>query len=173
MSDLTLTTDEAKDIYKKSSATVKRLLEMKFGKDTFLPKTTDLIKTWADVCKKLGKHPVKCLPYPKPVDQEQEAVNAFAKASMIRKALNDGWEPDWSNSSEYKYYPWLKYNPDKTKPSGFRLSYLVCVYDFTYSFVGSRLCFPTSALAKYAAETFTDVYEKIFIISKPKSKTKK
>jgi len=78
---------------------------------------------------------------------------------MIVEALNEGWKPDWSNSSEYKYYPWFE-----MASSGFRFN----DYDFWYSFsfVGSRLCFKSRELAEYAGKTFLEEYKKYMLINK-------
>src|SRR5436190_14402519 len=43
-----------------------------------------------------------------------EDLEADEKAYMIlkllAKSLNEGWTPNWSNSSEYKYFPWFEMN---------------------------------------------------------------
>ena len=74
-------------------------------------------------------------------------------AELLCKSLNEGWEPDWDDSNEYKYYPWFKMGS-----SGFRCN----DYDYwnTIATVGSRLCFKSSELAKYARTQFTDTYQK-------------
>ena len=87
----------------------------------------------------------------------EEDEISYRLIKLICKTLNEGWEPDWDDSNEYKYYPWFKMSS-----SGFRYHY----YDYwtTYSYVGSRLCFKSSKLARYAGEQFTDVYEKFMLI---------
>jgi hypothetical protein len=92
------------------------------------------------------------------------AVVAFLKLSLISRAMNclanDGqiWQPDWSNTNEYKYYPWLKY----VAGSGFSGS----GFDFggAGTVVGSRLCFKTSEMARHAAVHFKDLYNDLFTL---------
>lgn len=82
---------------------------------------------------------------------------AYKKLKFIAEALNEGWEPDWDDSDQRKYYPWFK-----MASGGF--SYRVYDGHWASSHVGSRLCFKSADLAKYAAETFTDIYKEFFII---------
>lgn len=171
MEELKLTKADAKLLYGNSNSATKKFLEDKFGKETFAPSPMDTIKTWPDACKATGEHPVKSLPYPKPVNDEQEAINAFAMLNIIRRALNGAWEPDWNNINQVKYWPYFYIYPNKA--SGSRLSYHDFGSGFSASSVGSRLCFPTKELAQYAGKTFSTVYEKMFVINKPKTKTKK
>lgn len=170
MDTLQLTKADAKTLYGKSNSATQKWLEGKFGKETFQPSTMELIKTWPDACKATGEHPVKSLPYPKPVNDEQEAINAFAMLSIIRRALNGTWEADWNNSSQPKYYPWMRIN--LSNPSGSRLSYGDYANVSSGTAVGSRLCFPSKEVAEYAGKQFAAVYEKMFLINKPKTKKK-
>lgn len=82
---------------------------------------------------------------------------AYKQIKLICKSLNEGWEPDWDNSSEYKYYPLFKMSS-----SGFRCN--DCGYWATSSAVGSRLCFRSSELAKYACIQFTEIYKNHLLI---------
>ena len=93
------------------------------------------------------------------------AINIMpAKAG--EEKLAEPWIPDWSNYDQYKYSPWLDIDENENKPSGFGLSYDVYDNSFTYSYVGSRLCFRSSDRAKYAANQFNDLYEAYFLIDK-------
>jgi len=74
------------------------------------------------------------------------------KLMIICRVLNGDWLPDWTDYSQYKYYPWF------THKSGFGLSYGDCVYARTDASVGARLCYKTSDLAKYAGTQFADLY---------------
>ena len=96
---------------------------------------TAKIKTFEDACKKLGITP-KALPDVKTLPKQHiKAIVAHYKLVIIAEALNDGWKPNWKDSSEWKYYPWF----DMSSGSG-----LSCGdYDLlsSASTVGSRLCF--------------------------------
>ena len=78
------------------------------------------------------------------------------RMAVITEALNEGWQPDWANNSEYKYFPW------------FSMSRRGLVFDGTCCWCTnavaggrSRLCFKTKALAKYAGEKFIDIWRNI------------
>lgn len=83
---------------------------------------------------------------------QMRSTQAHLKLSIIAKALNEGWEPDWTDASQYKYYPWMKY----TEGVGF--SFNGCGSGHTTSRVGSRLCFKTRELAEYAGKQFQSIY---------------
>jgi len=85
------------------------------------------------------------------------AMQGFAQINIIRAVLNEGWAPNWYNENEYKYYPWFK-----MFASG--LSYDDCIYARLNSVVGSRLCYKSLDLAKYAGTQFIDIYQKFYTI---------
>jgi hypothetical protein len=114
------------------------------------------IKTFEDACKALKLDPKKALSnIPKIPGKHQKGLIAAAKLYIIADALNGGWEPDWSNYNEYKYYPWFN-----MRPSGFGLFRVFCSH--SHSGVGSRLCFKSEEIAEYAAKTFLDLYKILF-----------
>jgi hypothetical protein len=79
-------------------------------------------------------------------------IRNYQSLVVIAKALNEGWQPDWTNDNQRKYTPWFKHK------AGFGLS---CdAYDFwdTDASVGSRLCYKSSELAVYAATQFAICY---------------
>jgi hypothetical protein len=139
-------------------STVKKTLEDLFGKETFKPlNITDRVKTYEDACAVLGIDPQERLPFEDPGSKDNAAINAYAKLFIIAQALNQGWKPDWSNSNEYKWYPYFDMQ------AGAGLSY----YDFvgwdSFSGVGSRLCFKSRELAEYAGKQFTDIYKAAYV----------
>ena len=74
----------------------------------------------------------------------------------------DGFIPDFSNASQYKYYPWFVYNNDA---AGF-----VCVNTYhtathTAANIGSRLCFKSANRARQFGEMFTDLYNQVFLLN--------
>jgi len=90
-------------------------------------------------------------------DAEVIAMQGVAQINIIRAVLNQGWAPNWKNSSEYKYYPWFNM-------SGVGLSCNVYDSSGARTGVGSRLCFKSSELAKYAGTQFINIYEKFYVI---------
>jgi hypothetical protein len=68
-----------------------------------MEKITDKIKSFEDACKHLRLNPndlpvVDMLP-----EKDRKSIIAFYKLTIIIRALNEGWEPDWSNWDEWKY----------------------------------------------------------------------
>ena len=96
--------------------------------------------------------------------KHQKALIAHYKLVIIVEAVNEGWEPDYSNNKEYKYELWPDVIEDKTKPSGFGLSYNGYGGWATLTTVGSRLCFKSGEIAEYTFETFKQLYEDYLLI---------
>lgn len=80
---------------------------------------------------------------------------AYKKIKLIAKALNEGWTPDWTNDGGNKYYPWFIMG----SPSGSGFAVDDCAAWITISGVGSRLCFKSGEMAKYAGTQFEDIYK--------------
>jgi len=123
------------------------------------------IKTFEAACKFLKLDPEKVLPKVTGVPKNhQDAIVAHAKLVIIAEALNtegnDGkpWKPDWTNGDWDKYYPWFDLS------SGSGLSYDDFVGHGSGSSVGSRLCFKSAELAKYAGTQFLKLYEQYFLL---------
>jgi hypothetical protein len=133
--------------YSSADSKEKTLLESLFGKEILPVKITERIKRFEDACAITGDDPED----PKFTAGFADS-NAFEKLKVIAKALNEGWYPNWENSSEYKYYPWFTMGS-----SGFRLDDVS--YDRSHSTVGSRLCFKSEELARYAVAQFLDLYK--------------
>lgn len=121
------------------------------------------IKTFEDACAVLKLDASKLPDVSMLPEKHQKALIAHYKLIIIAQAINNGWEPDWNDDDQYKYYPWF-WVKAKADNSGLGLSYLDYAYTNSDTSVGSRLCFPTREAAKYAGETFTDLYEEYFLI---------
>ena len=117
---------------------------------------TDRVKSFEDACQELGYGGTVSIEVPKVLDGDKDSIGAYAKLIIIVRALNEGWTPDWNDTNEYKYYPWMEYK------SGVGFSCLDFVNSFSGSGVGSRLCFKTRELAEYAAKQFQDLYNEFF-----------
>lgn len=81
-------------------------------------------------------------------------ILALYKLTVIRDAIVGGWVPDWDNSDQPKWYAWFYMN----KP-GFRLGVIDFDWTASHSGTGSRLVFATKEQAKYAADTFLELYK--------------
>lgn len=128
-----------------------------------MEKITDKIKSFENACKHLGLNPndlpvVDMLP-----EKDRKSIIAFYKLTIIIRALNEGWEPDWSNWDEWKYYNrfYVEKGEDQ-RSSGFR--YGTTDFASTRMHTGSRLCFKNIELAKYAAEQFKELYREYLLI---------
>ena len=116
------------------------------------------IKTFEDACAKEGIDPT-ALPDVSmiPEDLRKPIINAY-KLMIIFRAINNGWRPDWSNSSQGKYFPWYR-----VLSSGFGFSRSSYDCDYLDTSVGSRLCTDTSEKAMYIAEQFQNEYQEYFL----------
>lgn len=121
------------------------------------------IKTFDDACKALNIEPT--IPdFSASPAKHQKALTAHYQLVIIVEAVNEGWQPDWGNKKEYKYELCPDIVKDKTKPSGFGLSFFGYAYWLTLTTVGSRLCFKSREVAKYTFETFKPLYEDYLLI---------
>ena len=118
------------------------------------------IASYEDACKELGLNPenlpvVDTLP-----EKDRKSIIAYHKLIVITRALNEGWEADFSNHNQWKYWNYFGVNS-----AGF-----VCA-NTTYrsaasasASFGSRLCFKNYEIAEYARETFKSLYEELLFI---------
>ena len=119
---------------------------------------TDRVKTYADACAVLGiKETLPDVGGLRPKDRP--SVTAYYKLIVIAQALNEGWEPDWTNEDQPKWFPWFYFDREKNKTAGFAYASSSIAPTFTCAYIGSRLCFKTEALCAYAARKFEPLYE--------------
>lgn len=146
------------------------------------------IKTFEDACHEIG------------IDAEawnrdkislglEPDVLAFLKLRIIVKALNEGWEPRFTED-ECRYYPWFilytgeEYNKlDEEEKSrvvyrSYNHAYALgggscasACYDssFTSAYIGVRLAFKTSELAAYCGRQFLDIWADFVFLPEKKS----
>lgn len=70
---------------------------------------TERVKTFEDACKELGEDH-KLVQQFKAIQEsiaEDKEATAYFKLGIITAALNEGWETDFTNNEEYRYYPYL------------------------------------------------------------------
>jgi len=126
------------------------------------------IKTLEDACTALGTTVEEQFPA-EALQHLTDDEKAYRELKLIAKALNlseDGkaWEPDWSDSSEWKYFPWMRVDTSDGNKAGSGFSYYDCDLDYSDTFVGSHLCFRSEELAMYAGRQFADVYKRFWLI---------
>jgi len=80
-------------------------------------------------------------------------ISAY-EISMFAKVLNEGWDPDYGNYKEAKYYPYFD------MLSGF--SFALVNYSYTVSGTAARHVFKTDALARFAGCTIPETYKRFY-----------
>lgn len=141
---ISLSTDRARALYRTGLPEFKSLLEENFTKEELSSEITDIITSYEAACEYMGVEVIE--------------RHILDELEIITAALNEGWEPDWNNSNEYKYTPWFNLSS-----GGF--VFYVASYTFSSADAGhaSRLCFKTKALAEFAGKTFNDRYRRLIL----------
>lgn len=156
MSKLTIEKTNAIKAFHEADTKGKSSLSNLFGKEVFNQKITDRVKTFEDACEVLGLNPFAVIPSGG-LNKDAAAIVALAKIAIISRALNEGWEPDWRDWDEYKYYVWQRDNGSGLSSYGYSHSY-------SLTGVGSRLCYKTADLAIYAGKQFESLYTDLFTL---------
>lgn len=158
---------------------------------------TERIKTFEDACRELGEeHPLiqayrQLLEIATCEDYMRETFGAdtvsYLKLRIICAALNEGWEPKFTED-EWRYYPWFwLYTQDEINDMNedektdrrlmstgdYQTGYagLACAPS-TYApspaatLVGSRLCLKSDTLAVYCGKQFIDIWADFCLIHK-------
>jgi len=186
--NLTISRENAIAAYDNTDANGRKLLEHLFGKELFVKKDiTERVKTFEDACNELGQdHPFVKLYNLYVVTVTKGAIRdtdkdvfIYLKLRIITAALNEGWEPQFTED-EYRYYPFFgfytqrdlnKMSDDKkgrvlARAAHHNLSAGGCLAfeyvsretSFSWNSFGSRLAFKNSALADYAGRQFVEFY---------------
>lgn len=154
---LEITKEEALKLYPEASEAIKSIFEASFGVDVFKPtKIIDRIQSFQDVLKILDIYDL-IHPFPSSTSKEGKSINALMRLFKVVEAYNEGWVPDWNNSSQYKYYPYFYKGSAGGLVSG-------CHYWRSRHFP-SGLAFKSSELALDAIEKFKDLYKDYFMVS--------
>ena len=112
------------------------------------------IKRYEDACKALRLEPISDESYNR-LGQDAKTMAAYHKLAVITRAINDGWQPDWSNHREDKWEPYMY-----TNNAGLVFAYTYSAPSDTHTAVGSRLCFHDYERAAYAVKTFGETLYK-------------
>lgn len=158
---------------------------------------TERIKTFEDACRELGEeHPLiqayrQLLEIATCEDYMRETFGAdtvsYLKLRIICAALNEGWEPKFTED-EWRYYPWFwLYTQDEINDmnedektdrrlmstgdyqTGYAgLAYAHSLYSpsSAYTYFGSRLCLKSDTLAVYCGKQFIDIWADFCLIHK-------
>lgn len=91
-----------------------------------------------------------------------KALIALNELFTIAQAWNkeDEFEPDFSNSNQYKYFPWFVYDNGS---AGFVSAYTSNTAAAANAYFGSRLCFKTPERARQFGEQFIDLWNDVLL----------
>lgn len=91
-----------------------------------------------------------------------KALIAYNRLCTIAQAWNkaDGFEPDFSNASQYKYFPWFVYD---NGAAGFVFACTYYTATLALAYFGSRLCFKTRERAMQFGKQFIDLWNDVFL----------
>lgn len=154
---------------------------------------TERVKTFEDAYRELGEDHPFVLAYQNTnlrdpeVAEENRDILAYMKLRIIAAALNEGWEPQFTED-EWRWYPWFtlwteeelsekseEWKADRHLIStgdysgdyaGFAYSNSLNAPSGTYTNVGSRLCFKSEALATYCGKQFISLWADFNLIKK-------
>lgn len=151
----TLSVDKSRvvKVYNESDNSTKQFLETLFGKREFVP-ITKLVTSYETACSLLGISTELPFEFDDEYNPFYEEFVARYKLSVIARALQEGWQPDWTKRDEKKWYVWFKYKAGV----GFVVDDTAYGNTLADTSVGSRLCFPTSELARYFGEQFIELH---------------
>lgn len=155
---------------------------------------TERIKTFEDACKELGKDNPMVIAYQNnslhdtDVIEENRDILVYMKLRIITAALNEGWEPQFTQDEE-RWYPWfilwtdeeLSDKSDEWKQrnhlidfdeyfqgelAGFASATSSYAPSLSAADIGSRLCYKSEALADYSGRQFADLWADFYLIRK-------
>ena len=91
-----------------------------------------------------------------------KALIAYNRLCTIAQAWNkaDGFEPDFSNTSQYKYFPWFVYDNETAR---FVSAYANFTVTCTSAYLGSWLCFKTRERAMQFGKQFIDLWNQVLL----------
>ena len=180
--NLEISRENAIAAYDNTNDAGRKLLENLFGKDIFVKKDiTERVKTFEDAREALGdEHPL-VKEYWGVVNVDLDITQdliAYLKLRIITAALNEGWEPQFTED-ECLYYPWFKFftqselnemsDDDKSRVvgrafnnsnafGGLAYANVGSASSYSSGYYGSRFAFRTRELADYAGRQFVELY---------------
>jgi hypothetical protein len=156
MSTLTIKKSDAITAFMKADDAGKLLLKNLFPDENLSGKITDMVKTVEDA-----------LALDKGWTAEDENwLMAVKTSSILTRVLNEGWEPDYNDNSEPKWYVWMHYDRSSC---AFRFLISNFGYTFANAAAGSRHVFKTEELAKYFAKQFSELIKQVILSDKTKN----
>ena len=180
--NITISKDFLLNAYRKAEPAQKELLKKLFGADTFAINVMDRVKTFQDAVVELGNDNPLVKQYNQFYsefgDMMDTDIIAYLKLRIITAALNEGWEPQYTEG-EYRYYPVFamlskavhdglpndgrqrcvgRSNNNANAGGGLVYAYTSGGSSSSSLNYGVRLAFKTSELAKYAGKQFINIW---------------
>lgn len=170
------------------------MLEQLFGIETFRPiDIKERIKTFEDACAALGNHALVnqyrriAEEQNPPMDGTATDLIAYLKLRIITAALNEGWEPQFTEDED-RWYPWFvlwtedelagkseEWKRDRClttmhyhrgECAGLAYAHSTYAPSRSTAAVGSRLCFKSDTLAEYTGKQFIQLWMDFYLIRK-------
>lgn len=191
MIDLSLDATQIAAIYNGGNKEAREALKTALGDQfsTVLP-VTERVKTFEDALNELGEDHQFCKEYRSAkyiCSSVSPDLLAYAKLRVIVAALNEGWEPQFTED-EKRYYPYYtlytkeeveEMTEERKEELGLllwggsaiygSLCGLACAHSnpawpVSAAYFGSRLAFKSSELAVYAGKQFMDIFVNFCLI---------
>ena len=96
--------------------------------------TEKKIASYEDACRVLNIQPINEEVFNIFPKEDQRSMLAYHKLTVITRALNNGWKPNWDDQNEWKYYPLFRY-----VNAGLSYAGTADAASYTGAYVGSRL----------------------------------
>lgn len=185
METIEIKKSNVKAAYAAADENVKNVLTALFG-DALKPKdgrpVTERILSYEDACRELGVAPIGD-------DYGTPDEVTYKKLKTIVKALNEGWEPKFTED-EWRYIPWfylytqeelddmsesekkercmISIGEYQSEFAGFGFAYSTIAPSGAYALVGSHLCLRDSALAIACGKQFIKLWADFYLVRKYK-----
>ena len=93
-----------------------------------------------------------------------KAIIALNRLFSIAEAWNkaDGFVPDFSDTSQWKYFPWFKWSDDAACFVSASSSHTASGAN---AYFGSRLCFKSESRAMQFGKMYADLYNDVFLLN--------
>lgn len=175
-----------------------KVLETLYSDIDFTPAdnrpVTERIKTFEDACAALGEDHLYVQMFQDIYTKSEKAganvnsdVVAYLKLRIITAALNEGWEPQFTQDED-RWFPWhILWTEEELSSKDEEWKRDRCLTTMQHhrgewaglacassghapsvaaANVGSRLCFKSDTLAKYAGKQFIDLWMDFYLIRK-------
>lgn len=166
--------------------------EVNFNEQDNRP-VTERIKTFEDACAALGNHALVnqyrriAEEQNPPMDGTATDLIAYLKLRIITAALNEGWEPQFTQDED-RWFPWyILWTEDELADkseewkrdrrlttmqyhrgewAGLAFASSSYAPSDAHAGLGSRLCFKSDTLAEYAGKQFIELWMDFYLIRK-------